>query len=136
MPKRGIDILLKVKTSEGELKTIAGQRSATLNRSADTLETTNKATGNGFKSFLPGFKEWSVDCDGILMTSDDSIAILEEAYMNGTTLVAQIGDTKDATYGYQGDVIVTDFTIEYPYDDAVTYSLTLQGSGALEEIQE
>ena len=39
------------------------------------------------------------------------------------------GKTKKGMFG--GLAIVTDYPIEAPYDDAVTYSITLQGKGAL-----
>ena len=35
---------------------------------------------------------------------------------------------------FGGLAIITDYPIEAPYDDAVTYSLTLEGMGALVDL--
>ena len=40
----------------------------------------------------------------------------------------------DGTWGYKGKAIITDFPIDAPYDDAATYSLTLQGTGELSAV--
>ena len=42
------------------------------------------------------------------------------------------GKTKKGMFG--GLATITDYPIEAPYDDAVTYSLTLEGVGALVDL--
>ena len=120
--KRGLDI----KISIGE-QFLAGQRGATLNRSAETIDITNKVSA-GWKESITSVKEWSVDCDGVFVADDAALKALETA-LNANTLV----DVKisDDTRGYKGTAIITDITIEAPYDDAATYSITLQGTGEL-----
>ena len=44
----------------------------------------------------------------------------------------KIGD--DAGWGYEGNAIITDFPIEAPYDDALSYTVTLQGTGELSKL--
>lgn len=122
--KRGLNVLIKVAEN-----VVGGQRGCTLNRGAETLDVSNKATGGAWKEFIAGAKEWSIDCDGILVEDDTAFAALESAFLAGTTVEVQIGD--DAGWGYKGTAIITDFPIEAPYDDALSYSMTFQGTGAL-----
>lgn len=123
--KRGLNVLV----TTGSDKILGGQRGATLNRGSETLDVSNKATGGAWKEFIAGAKEWSIDCDGILIDGDASFAELESAFLSGDVIKVKIGD--DAGWGYTGDAIITDFPIEAPYDDALTYAVTLQGTGAL-----
>lgn len=124
--KRGLDI----KISIGE-QFLAGQRGATLNRSAEVIEITNKVS-DGWKENISSVKEWSIDCDGIFVADDKALADLEKAFNDNTLVNIKISD---GTWGYTGTAIITDFPIDAPYDDAATYSLTLQGSGALVKAQ-
>lgn len=123
MATRGVDIQLKVGTTF-----LGGQRGATLNQSTETIETTSKSTG-GWKEFVSSFREWSIDCDGLLPDTDTSFTALKTAYNAGTTIEVSLVDADGD--GYKGNVIITDFPLEYPYDDTATYSVTLQGTGAL-----
>lgn len=122
--KRGLNVLISV----GE-QVVGGQRGCTLNRGAETLDVSNKATGGAWKEFIAGAKEWSIDCEGILIDGDEAFASLETAFNAGTTVKVKIGD--DSEWGYEGTAIITDFPIEAPYDDALSYSMTFQGTGAL-----
>lgn len=124
--KRGLDVQLKI---GAEL--LAMQRGATLNQSTDTIETTNKLTG-GWKTFEPSFKEWSVDCDGLIPVDSTAFEALKESYRNGEKLVVSLLDGDGV--GETGSVIISDFPLEYPYDDSATYSITLQGTGALTKV--
>ena len=107
---------------------IGGQRGATLNRSAETIDETSKDS-NGWKENDIGFKEWSVDCDGLLIEDDTAYAALESAWESGTAVALDI--TEPNGKAYTGSAFVTDFPVEYPYDDESTYSVTFSGTGAL-----
>ena len=109
-------------------KVLGGQRGATLNRSADTIDATTKS-GDGWAESISGLKSWSLDADGVLIESDEAYEILENAYLNSEEVTAYIqlpSGTK-----YVGSVIITDLPLEAPHDDLVTYSVSLTGSGAL-----
>lgn len=110
-------------------KVLGGQKNATLNRSAESIDATSKDTEGNWKESLQGFKEWSIDTEGCYITDDESFNYLEDKFNNSENVdvIIIMGDGK--TYG--GNVSITDFPIELPYDDLVTYSLTLQGSGKL-----
>ena len=131
--KRGLNVIISVKKG-GAYKVVGGQRNATLNRGSETLDVSNKATGGAWKECIAGAKEWSVDGDGILIDGDEAFGLLEDAYLSGELVEVKIGD--DSGWGFQGNAIITDFPVEAPYDDALSYSMTLQGTGALSKVAE
>lgn len=110
-------------------KILAGQRNATLNRSAESIDATSKDTAGFWKESLQGFKEWSIDCDGAFVEGDEAYVKLENAFLNSENVTIWIQLPSGIKYG--GTATITDFSLEFPYDDLVTYSLSLMGSGAL-----
>lgn len=128
----GKDILLCIWNMEGtELLAISGQQGLTINRSADSIEITSKDTQGGWKAYLTGMKEWSIDNDGLYVPSDQSHKILSQAFENGDPVCVKVVDGKRKVGMFGGLAVVTDYPIEAPHDDAVTYSITLSGMGAL-----
>lgn len=127
---KGVDFVIKIEDSAmpGTYNILGGQRGATLNRSAETIDTTTKSS-NGWRENEVSIREWSIEADGLLVESDQAYQDLEDAYMNGTTVLVEL--TTAAGNKYSGEAIITDFPIEMPYDDAATYSITLQGTGPL-----
>lgn len=120
---------LDVKITIGGSHVLAGQRGATLNRSAEVIDITNK-TGDGWVEKMSSTKEWSVECDGLFVKEDAALQALEEAFKAGTPVQVKLADSD---WGFNGSAIITDFPIEAPYDDAATYSLTLEGTGPLND---
>lgn len=131
----GKDILLAVYSLDGSsLLAISGQQGLTINRSADSIEITSKDTEGGWKSKIAGMKEWSIDNDGLYVPNDQSHAVLSQAFDNSDPVCVKVvnGKTKVGMFG--GLAVITDYPIEAPYDDAMTYSLTLEGMGALVDL--
>ena len=131
----GKDILLAIWNTTGDkLLAISGQQGLTINRSADSIEITSKDTEGGWKSKIAGMKEWSIDNDGLYVPNDESHTILSQAFENGDPVCIKVinGKTKKGMFG--GLAVITDYPIEAPYDDAVTYSLTLDGMGRLVDL--
>ena len=121
----GKDILLAVWDSTGaKLMAVSGQKGLTINRSADSIEITSKDTQGGWKSKIAGMKEWSID----------SHKALAKAFDAGDPVCIKVvnGKTKKGMFG--GLAVITDYPVEAPFDDAVTYSLTLEGMGALVDL--
>lgn len=128
---KGIEFVLSANTGTDATPVwtkVAGQKGGSLSRKADTIETTSKDSGNS-KEFEAGFIEWSIDADGVYVVSDTGFAALEDSYMTGTKLKVELAVASGTTF--TGMVIVTTLDIDMPYDDMVTYKLSLQGSGAL-----
>lgn len=108
---------------------LAGQRNATLNRSAESIDATSKDTAGFWTESLQGFKSWSIDADGAFVESDVAYELLETAFLNSENVDVYL-ELPSGTK-YEGNATITDFSLEAPYDDLVTYSISLQGSGAL-----
>ena len=128
----GKDIILAVFDATGtDLLAISGQKGLTINRSADSIEVTSKDTQGGWKSKIAGMKEWSVDNDGFYIPSHASHKALGTAFQNSDPVCIKIvnGKTKKSLFG--GLAYVTDYSLEAPYDDGMTYSISLEGNGAL-----
>ena len=79
-------------------------------------------------------KEWSIDNDGLYVPSDQSHKILSQAFENGDPVCIKVVDGKRKVGMFGGLAVVTDYPIEAPHDDAVTYSITLSGMGALVDL--
>lgn len=131
----GKDILLAIFDSTGaNLLAISGQQGLTINRSADSVEVTSKDTVGGWKAKIAGMKEWSIDNDGLYVPSDDTHKLLGVAYENGDPVCLKVINAKSKTGMFGGLAVVTDYSLEAPFDDAMTYSISLEGNGALVDL--
>lgn len=124
---RGVDVLVSIKSGEEQIP-VGGQRGATLNRSSNAIDVSNKVTGD-WKRSISGLKEWSLDCNGLVVADDAGFTALETAFNEGAEVVIQLAET--AGLSYSGAAIITDFPIEAPYEDVATYSISFTGTGAL-----
>lgn len=132
----GKDVLLLVYDQNDELLAVAGQKSLTINRSADSIEVSSKDTEGGWKSSIAGMKEWSIDTDGLYIASDSSMRTLSKAFSDSDPVCIVVKNTKTDTYMFGGQAFITDFPLEAPYDDALTYSVSLSGNGALVDLSQ
>ena len=119
---------------EGTDQVLAGQRNATLNRSAETIDATSKDSEGFWTESLAGFKSFSIDCDGAFVESDEAYEILEDAFMNNEAVTVYIEFPSGRRY--VGKTVISDFPLEMPFDDLVSYSLSLQGTGALHKVDD
>lgn len=128
----GKDILLAIWNSDGsDILAISGQQSLSLSRSADTIEVNNKDTEGSWKAKIAGMKEWSIDNGGMFVKDDASHALLSEYFESGDPVCVKIYNKKLAKGMFGGLAIITDYSFDMPYDDAMTYSITLEGQGKL-----
>lgn len=133
--KAGQDIILCIYNADGtKLLAVAGQQSLTINRSADTVEVTSKDIASGWKSQIAGTKEWSIDTDGIYLQGAESHKLLGTYYKQGDLVCLKVWDRKEKKSLFGGLAVITDYTLEAPYDDSMTYSLSLAGYGELVDL--
>jgi TP901-1 family phage major tail protein len=128
---QGVNFKIYVdKSSSGSAQwvAVAGQRGGKLNRSASVHDTTTK-DGNGWAEKRTGIKEWSIDGDGVVVFSDEGWKLLETAFNTNKVVKVHIGESGGVTYS--GSAVISDFPIDMPYDNECTYSLKLEGTGAL-----
>jgi|SRR5690625_2510743 len=133
----GKDILLALFDSTGtNLLAVAGQQGLTINRSKDTFEVNAKTSGGGWKSYLGGLKEWSIDNDGLYVGNHASHKALTKAFNDDDFVCIKVINQKTKESLFGGIAIVSDYPIEAPYDDAVTYSVELMGNGTLVDLSD
>ena len=131
----GKDILLAIFDPTGtNLWAISGQQSLTINRTADSIETSSKDTAGGWKSKITGMKEWSIDNDGLYVPSDATHKQLGKSFESGNPVCIKVVNGKTSTGMFGGLAYVTDYSLEAPYDDGMTYSISLDGNGALVDL--
>lgn len=131
----GKNILLAIFNSTGDkLLAIAGQQGLTINRSKDSIEITSKDTKGGWKSKIGGMKEWSIDNDGLYVRSDESHTELGKYFDGDDPVCIKVIDMQLKKGLFGGLCIVSDYSFEAPYDDAMTYSIKLDGMGALADL--
>lgn len=128
---KGVDFVIKVNKGTTELPEyvkVAGQRGGKLNRSGDTIDVTTK-DDEGWKNNRVGLLEWSIDGDGLVVVDDEGYKKIEEAFLNRQTVLVQFG--VESGLCFEGEAVITDFPLDAPYDDELSYSVKLQGCGAL-----
>lgn len=131
----GASVIIKVNTDKG-LIPIGGQTGASISRNADTVEVTNKVS-EGFREYVAGWKDWAIDCDAFVTLGDEGQTLLEDKFANGEAIEVnvRIGDDGNAKgITYSGSALITSLSTDLSQDDAVTYSLSLQGTGKLSRV--
>lgn len=122
----GVDVLVKTGTPS---VVVGGQSGATINRSMNVIETTDK-TSNGWVTKIGGTKEWSVELEAFMVIGDAGFTALNTAFKNRAEVDVEVAV---AGITFAGKALISDFPIELPQDDAVTFSITLEGTGELLE---
>ena len=107
--------------------TVAAVRTRTVSINNEPVDITSD-DDNGFRTMLqdPGTKTLDLSVEGVLKNTTDFLAVAMS--------------TSDILEGYSilfpgmgtiaGDFVVTGFEVGAPYNDAATFSATLQSSGA------
>jgi TP901-1 family phage major tail protein len=129
----GVDVLLKVTDSSGVKQIVGGQTNCTLNREANTIDTTDKTSG-GYTSIIAGLLSWSVDCDGFVVLGDTAFDLIEETFLGRESIEIEIrvgADTESNGVTYTGFGYIVDLPLEFSQDDAVTYALSVEGASPL-----
>lgn len=130
----GKDLILSIWDHEAnEILAVAGQQGLTINRDKDTIEVSAKDSGS-WKQFIVGTKEWSIDNDGVYVPNDDSHKRLSEMFNGDEPILIKVTNQKTKTDLFAGMAVLTSYPLEAPYDDAVTYTIALQGTGELVDL--
>ena len=120
---KGLDVLIKVGST-----VVGGQRNASLEMSAETIDTTVKSTG-GWAAKIPGIKSWTSSCDGVYFLDDAGLSAAQTAFMNGTPV--QLEFSKEEGLAYSGQAVITSMAVEAGQEDIVSYTISFEGTGAL-----
>ena len=120
---KGLDVLIKVGS-----QVVGGQRNASLEMSAETIDTTVKTTG-GWASKIPGIKSWTSSCDGVYFVDDAGLEAAQTAFMNGTAVSLEFSNSSGLSYS--GQAVITSMSVEAGQEDIVSYTISFEGTGAL-----
>ncbi|WP_242278584.1 phage tail tube protein [Bacillus cereus group sp. BfR-BA-01313] len=122
----GVDVIVKVGSPA---VAVGGQSGAEISRSMNVIETTDKTSG-GWVTKIGGTKEWSTELEAFMVTGDAGFTALNKAFKDRTEV-----DVEVAIGGitFKGKALISDFPLSAPQDDAVTFSVTLEGTGELLE---
>ena len=126
------NVVLSV-TSGGAKQEIAHCTSASLSVNLDLRDSTTKSSG-GFQANLAGLKSFELSGEGFVeIAGVTGKADSEELF---TTMMA--GSPVECDFGlngmlYRGDGIITSFSVDAGVEENVTYSITITGTGELEQ---
>ena len=120
---KGLDVLIKVGS-----QVVGGQRNASLEMSAETIDTTVKTTG-GWASKITGIKSWTSSCDGVYFVDDAGLEAAQTAFMNGTAVSLEFSNSSGLSYS--GQAVITSMSVEAGQEDIVSYTISFEGTGAL-----
>jgi len=135
----GTDLILKVSpTSGGTEAKLMHSQSVTLDVSMDTIDITTKDS-SGRQELLAGLTSFSLSSDGLMDFNPTVVGDTEfdelflQGYTNRTpvTFIFTLGTTNSGDYTFSGSGIITALSISGGVEDAPTYSVSIQGSGAL-----
>ena len=111
---------------------IGGQQNCSINRETETSDTTTKDSGVWSEAEAIGLS-WSVDLDGLVVVGDQGLEALETAWENLQQVDVKYGNS---TNYKSGKAIITSLSSNSANKEKTTYSVSLQGVGALEKTGE
>ena len=120
---KGLDILIYING-----KVVGAQASAQLNRTTKIVDISNKITLD-WDNFAIGSKSWSVSCAGAYIVDDEAFQALETAYFEGNPVKVEF--KKEGALTMKGQAIITSFPLNAVFNNDLSYSINLQGKGAL-----
>lgn len=103
---------------------------ATFTVSVDQKEVTSQ-TSAWYREYRNDIANWQVTCDGLVTLDNYGYLFLLEQQQNRETIIIKfvIDNGVDGLVIISGNANLTSLSINGPYKDIATYSVTLQGSG-------
>lgn len=103
---------------------------ATFTVSVDQKEVTSQSSA-WYREYRNDIASWQVTCDGLVTLDNYGYLFLLEQQQNRETIIIKfvIDNGVDGLVIISGNVNLTSLSINGPYKDIATYSVTLQGSG-------
>lgn len=127
----GISWLIKIDdVGGGSATSIGGQRNGTLTINSGTIDITSK-DGASWVETISGVKSWTVSGDGITLEGDSGLEELIDKTIAGTAVDVTV--TTPNGRNFTGSGTISSYEESAPYDGAYSYSLTIEGNGALAE---
>lgn len=122
------------KDISGTLTKVANLTSTDFELSKDTIDATNK-DGGSYKEFLVGLSGWTMNAEGIFEEDGSVTGVsakdLLDDIIAGDPLTVVMTSNVTGDLKLTGSAIVTSFAWNAPVNDVSTFSVSLQGTGAL-----
>lgn len=132
----GTDLVVKIQAVNGaadEFK-LMHSTSCSLSLNADTIDISTKDS-LGFRDLLGGQKSFSLSADGLMdFASTGSTTDPDELFtnmMNRTSVTFTFALDVQSGYKYTGSAFITSLEVSGGVEDAPTYSVSLEGTGAI-----
>ena len=135
----GNDLVLAIHTTDGSEIKFAHSNSASISFSNAIVDVTTKDS-NSWDEVISGRKSFSISTEGLADFDDVASAQSTEGFSDyalaGNTVFFQFqrpatGLTTGDMTGWNGSGIIESFEVSGGSDEAVTYSVSIKGSGAL-----
>ena len=116
---------------QGDL--MAEARSFTLHLGQSLVDVTSKDS-DSWGDFLVSRKEWTISFNGLYVYTDDALKFLICHLIDGTPATLTVIITMPETITtFYGSAVLESMDLEGPAEEALTYSGSLKGQGALEQ---
>ncbi len=119
---KGINVVLKL----GET-VLGGQLGATLTQTAETIDITNKITGE-WSEVLEGIKSWQITGNGLYIKNHKTYSLLQEAFSTNTAIDVEV---MIDGHRYVGKALLIEFPLTAVYNNTYRYNYRLLGDGEL-----
>ena len=128
-------VLVKIDTNAvggtgANWQSLGNQRGGSLSRSSDVVDATSKGD-SGWPTAVVTRTPWSVSVDGAKDPNDSAWAHLLARWEAKTFVWVQVDESAVGGTKKEGKVLITSLESEFPEPDLVTFSVELQGNGAL-----
>ena len=118
----------------GTLTKVANATSSDFELTRDTIDATNK-DGGQYKEFLVGLAGWTMNAEGIFEEDASATGVsakdLLDDVVAGTAITVVMTSNVSGDLKVTGSAVITSFSWNAPVNDVATFSVSLQGSGAL-----
>ena len=118
----------------GTLTKVANATSSDFELTRDTIDATNK-DGGQYKEFLVGLAGWTMNAEGIFEEDGSATGVsakdLLDDVIAGTAITVVMTSNVSGDLKVTGSAVITSFAWNAPVNDVATFSVSLQGSGAL-----
>ena len=113
---------------------VANLTSTDFELSKDTIDATNK-DGGSYKEFLVGLSGWTMNAEGIFEEDGSATGVsakdLLDDIIAGAPITVIMTSNLTDDIKLSGSAVITSFAWNAPVNDVSTFSVSLQGSGAL-----
>ena len=131
----GTDLILKVSpASAGAAVKLMHSQTVSLSMNVDTIDISTKDSA-GFRDLLGGQKSFSLSADGLMdfeaAAGDTDVQELFTQALARTSVTFVFGIDDASLYNMSGSGFITSIEVSGGTEDAPTYSVSIEGTGAL-----